>query len=514
MNKRTITILSIIVLTLLCIGLFVYFSNNDDYSWSKAYRSEKREPYDIQLFQSLCARIDKNQSVEEVSVPFSVFQKNIRKSSEKGNHLFIHLGDFRSFDNENADSLMAFARMGNTALIFEEYGGSNLTTIINKLNGFSRKKYNYYDYAQPATVDETPAVLDSNTYESTTDSVSIAEVDSSNTDYIEDSVATVEPEVYDSLEVLTADTVAVADESQEDIANGAEDTTYYLNTARYVKSLNDSCVVFDFAKLGLKPKGTVRHCYYNDFKPVVTDYNYFNDSLLDIVHEGKVFERFERLGTLGQKSVMLRYKVGKGYIYLCTQPILLSNYFLKEKEGLAFFNALFDPFHKPNIYQNKHTHYEKNDSSNKNFTPLRYVLAQEPLKWAFYIFIGLLIVFFIFFSKRRQRIIPVLPFKENSTIEYVETISRLYQSKKANRDILTIMAKNFLKFIQLKYNMKSKEYNAEFGQKLSKISGIDIEHINLIFGAMDKYINMRASVSNQDLNDFYFKIKHFYNNCK
>lgn len=514
MNKRTIAILAVIVLVLLCIGLFVYFSDNDNYSWSKSYRSEKREPYDIQLFQSLCARIDKNQSVEEVSVPFSVFQKNIRKSSEKGNHLFIHLGDFRSFDNENADSLMAFARMGNTALIFEEYGGSNLTTIINKLNGFSRKKYSYYDYTQPETEDETPAVLDSNTYETATDSVSTAEVDTSNTAYIEDSVSADISDMSDSLNEVVVDTTAVADAYDEELATGSEDTSYYLNTARYIKTLTDSCVVFDFTKLGLKPKGTLRHCYYNDFEPDSTYYNYFNDSLLNITHQGRVYEGFERLGTLRQKSVMLRYKVGKGYIYLCTQPILLSNYFLKEREGLAFFNALFDPFHKPNIYQNKHTHYEKNDQKNKNFTPLRYVLSQEPLKWAFYIFIGLLIVFFIFFSKRRQRIIPVLPFKENSTIEYVETISRLYQSKKANRDILTIMAKNFLKFIQLKYNMKSKEYNEEFGQKLSKISGIDIENINLIFGAMDKHINMRALVSNQNLNDFYFKIKHFYNNCK
>src|SRR5690606_29038516 len=107
--------------------------------------------------------------------------------------------------------------------------------------------------------------------------------------------------------------------------------------------------------------------------------------------------------------------------------------------------------------------------------------------------------FFIFFSKRRQKIIPVISLKENSTIEYVETISRLYQSKKANKDIFEIITKNLYKFILHKYNIRFKEYDEVFENRLSKISGISIEALQSIFNDIKLFIQDKNNVSNQNL---------------
>lgn len=526
MSKRTIYILSGIILFLLTVGLYAYFSEKDSYSWYKSLRHEQKDPYDLLLFEKLCNRVDKNESIEEVKLPFSIFQKNILKSSSKTNNLFLHVGNFRSFDYENADSLISFLRMGNSAMVFEE--SSNFATIINQLNGIQKTSYQTYngiedseDIAVPPTVDTASVVIDSDTLQTVTDSTeTIVDEESNNEATVSDSAYQATDSAMASVEEVAGDTVA-PDPSEdeystydEDSHNYGEDTSYYLYTASYTHAKVASCITADFTKLDLKPKGTIEHCYYNDFKKDSTEYFFFDDSLLKINHKGKKFQKMEYLGFWEGKPILIKYQVGKGSLYLCSQPLLLSNYFLKEKEGHLFFNALFKDFQKPNIFYNKYTHYSRNDKHNKNFTPLKYVLSQPPLKWGFYILLSLLVFFFIFFSKRRQKIIPVLPLKENSTIEYVETISRLYQSKKAHRDVLDIISKNFLKFIYHKYGIRFKHFDEDFAMKLSKISGVGQEQIKSIFEDIDKYVHRRTAVNAQKLNEFYNKIKNFYNNCK
>lgn len=517
MSKRTIYILSAIVLFLLTLGLYAYFSERDYYSWYKSFHHEQKDPYDLLLFERLCKRIDKNESVEEVKVPFSIFQKTILKSGRATNNLFLHVGNFNSFDYENADSLVSFLKMGNSAMIVEEYG--NIPTLINQLNGFQKTSYQTYntdyksadDVTMPA-VDTTAIAIDTVQSIDDEEDATTEEIVADSTYTVTDSLTTYDDVAIDSISTESIEEETSAYEGATPLS--VQDTNYYLYSAKFTHIKRASCITLDFKGLGLAAKGTLNHCYYNDFKKDTTAYYYFNDTLLQINHTGKKYHKMEYLGFWEGKPVLIKYQVGKGSLYLCCQPLLLTNYFLKEKEGHLFFNALFKDFKRPNLYYNTYTHYNKNDKGNKNFTPLRYILSQPALKWSFYILLGLLVFFFIFFSKRRQKIIPVLPLKENSTIEYVETISRLYQSRKAHRDVLDILSKNFYKFIYHKYGIRFKQFDEEFALKLSKISGIGTEQIRSIFEDIDKYVYHRSEVNALKLNEFYNKIKNFYNNCK
>jgi hypothetical protein len=104
--------------------------------------------------------------------------------------------------------------------------------------------------------------------------------------------------------------------------------------------------------------------------------------------------------------------------------------------------------------------------------------------------------------------------KENSTIEYAETISRLYQSKNSKSDIVEIMSKNFHKFILHKYGLRQRPNDESFVPKLSKLSGISVDEIENILKLTQKYVTFKSEVNTQILNTYYNKISNFYKNCK
>lgn len=526
MNKRTIIAIAVAVILLLAGFLFYLFLTNKFYLWYKTYRTDKKDPYDFQLFEKMIGVLDKNNTVEEMSVPFSLFQKNLLKKADKSGNLFLHYGDFKSFDIENADSLVSFAKLGNTALIFDEGNNTfNYLNIINKLNGYSKvvDYTNYSDNTDDVTpVDQEPVTI----VDSTSIEEPIVEEASEDTTYTEapvyqegvvDTLASSES-TLDSVSAEPAVDTSQFQEIKGTVEKAVDDLKFY-DTATvwkrdYILSSEDSCVSFYFPKAFKKTQGKLKHCFYVSFEPASVNYNYFADSLLAGDYKGKKYSKMEYLAYYKNKPFMVKYTVGKGSIILCTQPVLLTNYFLKDKEGYRFFDELFAGYNGKQIFRNTYTHFEKYSGDNKKYGPLIYILSQESLRWAVYLFLVMLVVFFVFFSKRRIAILPVLAQKENTTIEYVETISRLYQSKNANEDILEILSKNFFKFIGQKYGLKSKDVNDDFIQKLSKISGIGFDTCKSIFTDIDTFVKPKAKVSNEQLKNFYFRINNFYENCK
>jgi len=63
-------------------------------------------------------------------------------------------------------------------------------------------------------------------------------------------------------------------------------------------------------------------------------------------------------------------------------------------------------------------------------TPLKYILSQESLKWAYYILIVSIIVYIIFQGKRKQRVIPLIPPLKNTTLEFVRIIASCTSSRR------------------------------------------------------------------------------------
>ena len=148
-------------------------------------------------------------------------------------------------------------------------------------------------------------------------------------------------------------------------------------------------------------------------------------------------------------------KRGKGELFLSCEPILMTNYGILDTETNELVFRLMSQFRGLPIIRSEaygpETEFETN-------TPLRFWLQNESLRWAIYLTLGGLLLFCMFYARRRQRVIPVVEEPANRSLEFVKLIGTLYHQKHINRDLL-----------QKKYSY--------FGETLRRMTMIDVEDV-------------------------------------
>ena len=127
-----------------------------------------------------------------------------------------------------------------------------------------------------------------------------------------------------------------------------------------------------------------------------------------------------QLGTLNDTLTnFARIEFGEGYFYLHTTPLTLTNYHLLEEEGVAYAERLFSHLPKGDIYWDafsrvseavglRQNEAQGGDGEIPNETPLKYVLSQPSLAWAWYLSLVLGLLYLVFRAKRKQRMISYL----------------------------------------------------------------------------------------------------------
>ncbi len=178
---------------------------------------------------------------------------------------------------------------------------------------------------------------------------------------------------------------------------------------------------------------------------------------------------------------------GKGRIYLHCDPRAFSNYFLLTKNNYAYMHQLMqmmpgDPEH---VYWDDYYHrfnYRKRKSS----SALSAILKYPALANAFWISLGLLLIYILLNGKRRQRIVPVQKPVENTSVAFAEAIASLYLNEKNNKTIADKMMAHFNEYIRSRYFLSTHTINNEFLLALSKKSGVSLEHTESLYRAMQQ----------------------------
>lgn len=152
---------------------------------------------------------------------------------------------------------------------------------------------------------------------------------------------------------------------------------------------------------------------------------------------------------------VVKIKRGKGELFVSCDPLLMTNYGILDTQINGLIFRLMSQFRGLPIIRTEaygpETEFETN-------TPLRFWLQNEPLRWAIYLTLGGLLLFCIFYARRRQRVIPVVEEPANRSLEFVKLIGTLYHQKHINRDLL-----------QKKYSY--------FGETLRRMTMIDVEDV-------------------------------------
>lgn len=230
----------------------------------------------------------------------------------------------------------------------------------------------------------------------------------------------------------------------------------------------------------------------------------------------------EALGYYGERGSrkvnFLRVPYGDGYFYIHCNPIFFTNYFLIDKELSRYTQAVLAHLPKGEIYYDDfhHTIYfqiDPYDDTGPSVSPLDYILSKKSLKWSLYTLLSLSLLYVIFQSKRKQRIIPVLETKSNTSLEFVETIGLLYFKQNDHRNLVGLQWRLWLGYVRDKYRLSTKNLDDKFIQKLSVKSGISKEAIKEIISEYDS-ISKQSSINADRMSAYYQLLEAFYQNSK
>ncbi|MBI2731103.1 MAG: hypothetical protein HYX40_10185 [Sphingobacteriales bacterium] len=288
----------------------------------------------------------------------------------------------------------------------------------------------------------------------------------------------------------------------------------YIDTALTknleIRSIDNSWRNFliqdDYANLLRDDTVKVSHPYTGEYEP----YSFFYkkmDQYFSISDSSKA-------GAFGKNtfdsSNYTGIKYGKGHIWIHSNPLLFSNYFLLTKNNYEYFEKVFSYLNdKPVIVF--WDDYYRTARYGSNFSSLQVFFKYPSLTWALLLGIGLLLLYVAFVSKRKQRIIPALQPNINSSVSFVQTVGLLYLQKKDNRNIAVKMITYFLEYVRNHYFIATNIMNADFVKSLSRKSSISEERINELLRIMES-VDERDNISDIELLDLHNRILEFYKN--
>ncbi|QLG46420.1 DUF4350 domain-containing protein [Costertonia aggregata] len=208
-------------------------------------------------------------------------------------------------------------------------------------------------------------------------------------------------------------------------------------------------------------------------------------------------------GQSRKEANFIQVKFGDGNFYLNTLPIAYTNYYLLkgQKDYVSHtFSYLRD---RPLFWDN----YKKSGRIVID-SPMRFVLTQASLKWAYYLTIVGLVIFVIFKAKREQRIIPVIEPLENSSVEFAKTVGSLYHQNKDFSNLIFKKLNYFLEFVRSRYYLDTNTINDKTAQDLASKSGKSITETKELLD-MILYLKDKKQHTEQDLIELNKKITAF-----
>jgi hypothetical protein len=171
------------------------------------------------------------------------------------------------------------------------------------------------------------------------------------------------------------------------------------------------------------------------------------------------------------KPVFQRVNDLNGHVYTHTFPVLLTNVATKNSSAYAdHFNILL------NELKGKKVIITAGNLSSINDNPLKVLLRNKALSLAYFTMLFALLLYLIFGSKRLQRPIPIKEPIKNTSLEYIHTLSRLYELQGQNYKLVLKMKENFYHMVAKRFYISQEDEN--FVHHLSKKSKIKEELLN------------------------------------
>lgn len=205
------------------------------------------------------------------------------------------------------------------------------------------------------------------------------------------------------------------------------------------------------------------------------------------------------------KPVTLRIPWGQGSLILNSTPLAFTNNYLLVGRNHEFASQSLSRLPRTTTWWTSYYQFGRME----NPSPLRYILSQEPLRWAYYLTMTGLLLFILIEAKRKQRMIPILRPPGNTSLEFVRTISQMYWVAKDHRAIALKKIAYFLDQVRSRYHLP-REISDDFLRQLTRKSGVDRESVVRLFALIES-IQYAAQISEDTLHQLTNEIHKFKN---
>lgn len=235
----------------------------------------------------------------------------------------------------------------------------------------------------------------------------------------------------------------------------------------------------------------------------LTDEKFKSDSIvLDKLPTGKSFSSVSKnhliLGAETSENKyanFLKINHGKGHLFLHTEPLILTNYYLLKPGNERYVQDVFSYLPERETIWFSGNNQKKSVST----SPMRFILSQPALKYSWWLLLGGLLLFVFFNAKRKQRIVPIIEPLPNKSVEFVKSIGNLYLQEGDFHDMMAKKAQYFLNRVRMDLLIDTNSLDEKFQEKLHLKTGISKDKIaeatKLLLDAQNPY----SSVIKDDL---------------
>ena len=173
------------------------------------------------------------------------------------------------------------------------------------------------------------------------------------------------------------------------------------------------------------------------------------------------------MNSLRQVTGVALYR--KGHLHPHTVPLAFTNYFILTGKNKRYVEQALSylPQNASGLYWDEYYKLGRGGPT----TPLRVILSRPALRSAYFLALASIILFLVFQSKRRQRIIPIIEAPRNDSMDFVETVSRVYYNQQNHRNIALKKVTYLLDRFRTHYGLQTQMLDEDFEQRLSQKSG-------------------------------------------
>ncbi len=244
--------------------------------------------------------------------------------------------------------------------------------------------------------------------------------------------------------------------------------------------------------------------FVNPHADTISEYVYRRDNIHNY------FNRFDstRTSVIAKNDrglpVTIRVHWGKGDFILNSTPLVFTNICLLTSDNHKFASTTLSYLSDAPVKWTEYYHLGRMEVG----TPLRFILTNEPLRWAYYVSIIALLFYMVFEMKRKQRIIPVIKPLANSTIEFIQTIGNLYYQSAGHKSIAEKRIHYLLDHIRSQHWMSVTKLDDSFIQTLARKTGKHEGDIRRLVMAMNS-VQAKTKISAEELIDLNREIEMF-----